>query len=330
MGQAHQAKNYQAATAGVYYNPANPNEVRFDAVNKWRHTTANPVKTKIIVTGEGTATVQLGSPFFPKTATISGLQVADYTAGTRFQVWLNPDNPAEFSFQPRTTESGRKYWMVTLAGLMAFGGIGALVVGKQWADPSKPPPPKMTFADMGFGRSVAPSTTSIASLLRAIDWFQFEAVAARILESEGWVVQKFGGANPDGGADLLAIKNGRRSVVQCKHWRRIEVQPKIIRELLGTKTSAQFRADGAVLFTLSNCTAAALACAKENDVTIYNSVAIEAAIQRLGVERFSELVRPDSKHCPKCGAAMILRDKVETPFWGCSTYPRCRGTIERS
>lgn len=50
----------------------------------------------------------------------------------------------------------------------------------------------------------------------------------------------------------------------------------------------------------------------------------------IGIDRFPELTNPDDKRCPKCGAVMVLRDIVETPFWGCSTYPRCRGTIERA
>lgn len=81
---------------------------------------------------------------------------------------------------------------------------------------------------------------------------------------------------------------------------------------------------------MSDCTEAALACARENNVAIYNSRTVEAAIARLGTERFPELTNPDDKRCPKCGAVMVRRDKVETPFWGCSTYPRCRGTIERA
>ncbi len=34
--------------------------------------------------------------------------------------------------------------------------------------------------------------------------------------------------------------------------------------------------------------------------------------------------------CPKCGLAMVRRARGRdgAPFWGCSTYPRCRGTRE--
>lgn len=324
-----EARGYRAGPTAVYFNRANPSEVRFEPTNGWVRTSASPVSTRIRVTGEGTATLRLGSPLFPKMATTTGPHVANYTVGATLPVWVNPVSQTELSFQPRATDGGQKYWMVALAGTMALSGLCALVIGKQWIDPSSPPPPSVTFANVGVSGRTVPST-SIADQLHAIDWYQFEAVAGRILEADGWAVQKSGGANPDGGADILATRNGRKAVVQCKHWRRVEVQPKIIRELLGTKASAQFTADEAILFTLSDCTEAALACARENNVVIHNSGAIETAISRLGVERFPELTNPNSKRCPKCGATMVLRDKVETPFWGCSTYPRCRGTIERA
>lgn len=324
-----EAKGYRAGATPVYFNRANPSEVRFEPTNGFARTSASPVSTRIRVTGEGTATLRIGSPLFPKTATTTGPHVANYNVGTTIPVWINPVSQTEMSFQSRATAGGQKYWMAALASALVVGGISALVIGKQWIDPSVPAPASLSFSDAGAtGRSTRPM--SVADQLHAIDWFQFETVAARILEADGWAVKKSGGANPDGGADMLATRNGRKAVVQCKHWRRIEVQPKIIRELLGTKTSAQFTADEAILFTLSDCTEAALACARENNVTVYDSGAIKAAIERLGGTHFPELTNPDSKRCPKCGSAMVLRDKVETPFWGCSTFPRCRGTIERA
>ena len=39
--------------------------------------------------------------------------------------------------------------------------------------------------------------------------------------------------------------------------------------------------------------------------------------------------------CPRCGAAMALRTARQganagNTFWGCSTYPKCRGTVAAS
>ena len=281
------------------------------------------------MTGQGTATLCLGSPLFPKLATTTGAHVVDYAVGTTVPVWINPISQAELSFSPRATDGGQKYWLVALAGALALGGVGALVVGREWIEVEPLAPPNSVLARPEVADKVVPSV-STADRLHAIDWFQFEAVAARVLEAEGWAVERSGGAKPDGGADMLATRNGRKAVVQCKHWRRVEVQPKIIRELLGTKASTRFAADEAILVTLSDCTDAALACARENSVVIYNAGAVEAAIERVGLDRFPELTNPDRKLCPKCGAAMVFREKAATPFWGCSTFPRCRGTIERA
>lgn len=324
-----EAKNYRAGPVVVYYNRTNPSDARFESVNSWGRTSANPISTRIRVTGDGTATLRTGSALFPQIATTTGPHVASFTVGSTISVWIDPVSQTEMSFEPRATVGGQKHWMIVLAGTLAFGGLCALVVGKQWVGTPALLPVNTTFSNTA-STSRPGHALSITGQLHSIDWFQFEAVAGRILEADGWAVQRSGGANPDGGADILATRNGRKAVVQCKHWRRVEVQPKIIRELLGTKTSAQFAADEAILFTLSDCTAAALSCARENNVAVYNFRDIEAAIQRLGIERFPELTNPDKKSCPKCGAAMVLREKVETPFWGCSTYPRCRGTIERA
>ena len=36
----------------------------------------------------------------------------------------------------------------------------------------------------------------------------------------------------------------------------------------------------------------------------------------------------DALTCPKCGAAMVRRERGSdgSPFWGCSRFPQCRGT----
>ena len=103
--------------------------------------------------------------------------------------------------------------------------------------------------------------------------------------------------------------------------------PAVICDLSGTRCSSEFKADDAVLSTLSECTDAALDFANANKISIRNAHEIAATIDALGIERYPELLNPDRKLCPKCGAPMILR-KTATPFWGCSTYPRWLGKIE--
>lgn len=44
------------------------------------------------------------------------------------------------------------------------------------------------------------------------------------------------------------------------------------------------------------------------------------------VSHISSSSSPSKPHCPKCGSTMILRNGPYGRFYGCSNYPRCRGT----
>jgi restriction endonuclease Mrr len=55
--------------------------------------------------------------------------------------------------------------------------------------------------------------------LREIDWFQFERFVAYIYEKRGYNVTRKGGANPDGGIDLVIEKDRQIFAVQCKQWK---------------------------------------------------------------------------------------------------------------
>lgn len=51
-----------------------------------------------------------------------------------------------------------------------------------------------------------------------------------------------------------------------------------------------------------------------------------------GVTKNEEVVtpltdpQPDIKLCPKCGAAMQIKNGRRGKFWGCTNYPRCHHT----
>ncbi len=60
---------------------------------------------------------------------------------------------------------------------------------------------------------------SLSEKVRALDWFQFEKLIAAIYETKGYSVKRLGGANPDGGIDLIVEKASDRFVVQCKQWK---------------------------------------------------------------------------------------------------------------
>ena len=50
--------------------------------------------------------------------------------------------------------------------------------------------------------------------------------------------------------------------------------------------------------------------------------------ERLMTKRLEarEKSKPPSPECPQCGKPMRERQSAKGPFWGCSTYPECKGT----
>ena len=162
--------------------------------------------------------------------------------------------------------------------------------------------------------------------LQEIDWYQFEKFCAAVLGAEGFAVERLGGAQPDGGVDLIASKDGRAVLVQCKHWHTWEVKEKVVRELLGSMTHLKYRE--AAIYTLKGWTAPAAELARQHAIELVDGRALaRRAAQSLAPERLETLLKTGEHHCPKCEAPMVLRTGDFTPFWGCSRYPRCRGRL---
>ncbi len=174
----------------------------------------------------------------------------------------------------------------------------------------------------------------LADRLREIDWFQFEKRVAALYRTRGYAVTQRSGAHPDGGVDLVMVKTGETTVVQCKHWRDALVKPDTVRELIGAQTIE--RAHRSVLVTLRGYTAAALQIAREQRVELIEETQLVAW---LGELRFSpawpEIERAldaKDKSCPRCEAPLLDRiaksgTNAGGRFWGCSTYPRCDFTF---
>lgn len=91
-------------------------------------------------------------------------------------------------------------------------------------------------------KGTAPQTTAeLLQQLRSIDWFQFEKLVALAYQKLGYTVTRRGGANPDGGIDLVIEKDGQISAVQCKQWKTWNVGVKAVREFLGALTHADIQ-----------------------------------------------------------------------------------------
>lgn len=182
-----------------------------------------------------------------------------------------------------------------------------------------------------------PAKGELAERLRQIDWFQFEKLVGALYREKGYLVERMGGAKPDGGIDLiLRSQNGTASIiVQCKHWRKSRVKEREIRELEGAKAIA--RASRAVMVTLRGFTDPALRLAAERQIQLLDEHHliewIEQRRNRPGWPDIEACLNSADKWCPTCESAMVERTVAKgarrgEKFWGCSQFPKCRHILE--
>lgn len=213
--------------------------------------------------------------------------------------------------------------VVGLVMIAAIGGLAFLAWKTLLRGTTKSP---LSIAT-GFGASATPPPViSSVAALRRIDWYQFEKLIARLLTLEGHQVRRSGGARADGGVDLIADKNGRKTVVQCKHWKNWKIKEATIREMIGTLKL--HGGDHLSLYTLNPSTIPADQLARNQGIEIVTEDKILARIRAVGLGRFNDLLDPNFKCCPKCDAPMKLHTGGFRPFWGCTQFPRCQGKIE--
>jgi|GEM_PF-446646 len=174
---------------------------------------------------------------------------------------------------------------------------------------------------------------SVVDKLRATDWYQFEKVVGLIYEAQGYRLYRRGGANPDGGIDLIIEKDGERAAVQCKRWKKWKVDVPKVRELFGAMTHEGLTRG--VMVALNGFTIDAKQLAVEHNIDIVHDENLATMITGLSPAdqlKVQAMLDDETKHCPKCEATMVWREpkpgKNWTPFWGCSRYPQCYGRLQ--
>ena len=185
----------------------------------------------------------------------------------------------------------------------------------------------------GKGPSLPQIAGDLVIQLRTIDWFQFEKIVAVAYRKLGYSVTRRGGANPDGGIDLLIIKNGETKAVQCKQWKTWNVGVKAVREFLGALTDAKVQRG--IFVTLGGYTGEAKQLADKHGIKMLNETELARMLESADAKYDPEilaLLRDQRKFCPKCESEMVLRTAKKglgagNKFWGCSSYPRCRFTM---
>ncbi|WP_232370939.1 restriction endonuclease [Desulfogranum marinum] len=174
-------------------------------------------------------------------------------------------------------------------------------------------------------------TTQASSSVNPLDnmsWQEFEMLVGEHFRREGYGVSETADG-ADGGVDLVLKIDGATYFVQCKQWKAYKVGVKTVRELLGVMTSRG--AAGGYVVTSGRFTVDAEKFALENNVQLIDGAQLKRIITKTPPPQPWTQVQ-DTPLCPKCGSEMIKRvakkgSRAGKQFWGCSNFPKCRGTI---
>jgi len=194
------------------------------------------------------------------------------------------------------------------------------------------------------------SEAESADALDGISWREFEILVGESYRQQGYQVAELGGAGPDGGVDLVLTKGNEKFFVQCKQWKAYKVGVTTVRELYGVMAAKG--ATGGFVVTSGRFTTDALEFAQGRNIELVDGPRLFAMIQRarrtgaslspsIAADSHAQAQHPEasavaiaqtaSPECPRCGASMQLRTARQganagSNFWGCTTYPKCRGT----
>lgn len=179
--------------------------------------------------------------------------------------------------------------------------------------------------------------------LREMAWKDFELLVGEIFRMQGYSVVETGGGGADGGIDLILKKDNELFLVQCKQWRAYKVSVNVVRELLGVMVTKS--AAGGFVVTSGIFTAEAQSFAKGQNIDLIDGVRLTAMIEKITEDNSNQTANklmaslktlPETEistivpNCPKCGRSMVKRIAKKgvnagSRFWGCSSFPLCRG-----
>lgn len=194
-----------------------------------------------------------------------------------------------------------------------------------------------SWLDSRRKRRLLDAQTELASIA-ALGWRDFERLVGEAYRRQGYTVEESGLGGADGGIDLILRKDKQRTLVQCKQWRRRKVPVNVVREMYGLL--AHHGAQAVHIATMGGFTPDAARFARGKPITLIGGDTLLAMLRAVqtGVAgspmrtepatQSTESVAPTMPECPRCGARKVKRRNRSNGnvFWGCSTYPVCKGT----
>jgi restriction system protein len=183
-------------------------------------------------------------------------------------------------------------------------------------------------------------------VLDGMSWREFEMLVGEGFRLEGYAVEENHTPGPDDGIDLVLRKSGERYLVQCKQWRALKVGVPVVRELYGAM--AAMGAAGGFVVTSGQFTAEAQEFAEGRNLRLIDGAKLHQLLKQAKAAKSAGQPKPNrsaelapgsdtgsanaaAPTCPRCAQAMVRRTAKKgadagQQFWGCSAYPRCRGT----
>ncbi|WP_139355939.1 restriction endonuclease [Clostridium felsineum] len=128
----------------------------------------------------------------------------------------------------------------------------------------------------------------------------------------------------DYGADLVLNRNGSKTVVQAKRWMN-KVGIEAVQQVIGAR--AYYKVDKCLVVTNNYFTPNAINLAESNkDVELWDRKELISMMDKNNpvINNSSEIIK--RVICPKCGREMKLIHGKNGDFYGCSNYPKCKGT----
>lgn len=161
--------------------------------------------------------------------------------------------------------------------------------------------------------------------LRYLSPDQFEKWCADRLREQGYRVTVVGGQG-DHGVDLIAEREGAKTVVQCKRWFGVRLvgEPQV-RDLFGAMQHE--RASSAMVITTGQYSEAATTWAQGKPIRLWGIDQLMAGSPPATVKP-TAITAASREQCPSCGRNLLRRVNRQTQatFWGCAGYPTCRFT----
>ena len=197
------------------------------------------------------------------------------------------------------------------------------------------------------------SQSTSADALDGMSWREFEMLVGEAFRLQGYRVIEMGGSGPDGGIDLVISKGSEKFLVQCKQWKAFKVGVTIVRELYGVMAAKG--AAGGFVVTSGRFTDEATAFASGRNIKLIDGRLLHGLLSQAknsaGTGQPASTQHGDqapsrpspqaiasqspvpiaTPACPSCGSSMAKRKakrgvNAGGEFWGCATYPACKGT----